>query len=128
MPFDQNDLIWSHSVQILPFVIWVVFDPERLSLAVRIYKSHREGVVLSYTPVIAQAQRPVDSRVGDRPPEVDNLETTFKELWDVGSWEMSMHTRDRGLVGLVDVHLGHRLAAIRTVVNLAWTTATNGWE
>ena len=128
MPFDQNYLIWSHSVQILPLVIWVVFDPERFSLAVRIYESHWEGVVLSYTPVIAQAERPVDSRVGDRPPEVNDLETPFKELWDVGGWEMSMHTRDRGIVGLVDVHLSHRLTAIRTVVNLAWTTATNGWK
>jgi hypothetical protein len=40
MPFDQNDLIWGHSVQILPLVIWVVFDQERFSLIVRFYKSH----------------------------------------------------------------------------------------
>ena len=126
MPFDQNDLIWGHSVQIPPLVIGVVFDPERFSLAVRIYKSHWERVVLSYTPVIAQAERPINSRVGDRPPEVDDLETTFKKVWDVGSWEMSVHTRDRGLVGLVDVHLGHWLTAIWTVVNLTWTTAANG--
>jgi hypothetical protein len=128
MPFDQNDLIWGHSVQILPLVIWVVFYPERFSLMGWIYKSHWERVVLSYTPIIAQAQRPVDSRVGDRSPKVQDLETTFKELWDVGSWEMSVHTLDRGLVGLVDMHLGHRLTAIRTVVNFAWTTTTNGWE
>jgi len=126
MPFDQNDLIRGHPVQILPLVIWVIFDQERFSLIVRFYKSHWERIVLSYTPVIAQAERPIDSRVGDRPPEVDDLETTFKELWDVGSWEMSVHTLDSGLVGLVGVHLGHRLTW--TVFNLAWTTATNGWE
>ena len=109
-------------------MIWVILDPERFSLIVRIDKSHRETVVLSYTSVIAQGQRPIDSRVGDRSPEIDDLETTSKELWNVGGWEMSVHTRDRGLVGLVDVRLGHWLTAIRAVANLAWTTATNGWE
>ena len=127
-PFYQNDLIWGHPVQILPLVIWVVLDPERFSLIVRIDKSHWETIALSYTSVIAQGQRPIDSRVGDRSPEIDDLETTFKELWDIGGWEMSVHTRDRGLVGLIDVRLGHRLTAIRTVAHLAWTTATNGWE
>ena len=36
MPFEQNDLVWCHPVQILPFVIWVIFDRENFSLAVRI--------------------------------------------------------------------------------------------
>ena len=109
-------------------MIWVVLDPERFSLIVRIDKSHWETVVLSYTSVIAQGQRPIDSRVGNGSPEIDGLETTFKELWNIGGWEMSVHTCDRGLVGLVDVRLGHQLTAIRTVANLAWTTAMNSWE
>ena len=95
MPFDQNNLIWGHPVQILPLVIWVVFDHERFSLVVRIDKSCRERIVLSYTSVIAQAQRPVDSGIGDGPPEVDDLEATFKELWDIGGREMSVNAHNR---------------------------------
>jgi len=116
-------------VQILPFVIWVVFDPERFSFTVRVRidKCCWEKITLIYAPVIAQTQRPVDSRIGDGPPEVDYLEATFKELWDIGGREMSVNTRDRGLVGLVNVHLGHWLTPIGAIVKLAWTTATNGW-
>ena len=117
-------------MQILPFVIWVVFDPECFSPAVGVRKDECrwEIIALSYTPIIAQAQRPVDSRVGDGPPEIEDLEATFKEFWHIGGWEMSVNTRERGLVALVEMHLGHRLAPIGTIVRLAWTTATNGWE
>jgi len=45
-------------------MIWVVFDHEHFSLVVRIDKSRQEIILLIYIPVIAQAQRPVDSRVG----------------------------------------------------------------
>jgi hypothetical protein len=114
-------------MQILPFVIWVVLYPERFSLAVRIDECRWEIIVLIYTPEIAQTQRPVDSRVGDGPPEVDDLEATFKKFWDISGREMSVKTCDRGLVALVDVHMDHRLTPIRSIVELAWTTATNGW-
>ena len=75
-------------------MIWVVFDSERFSLALRIDKCRWEIIVRIYTPVIAQSQRPVDSGVGDGPPEVDDLEATFEELWDIGGREMSVNTRD----------------------------------
>jgi hypothetical protein len=116
-------------VQILPFVIWVVFDPERFSLMVRVRidECRWEIITLAYAPVIAQARRTVDSRVSDGPPEVDYLEATFKELWDIGGRQMSVNTRDRGLVASVNVHLVYRLMPIGTIVELAWTTATNGW-
>ena len=128
MPFEQNDLIWRHPVQILPFVIWVIFDPESFSFAVGIDERCGEVISLIYTPEIAQAQRPINSRVGDGPPQVNDLEAIFKELRDIGGRKTSVNTLDRGLVGLVDMYLDHWLTPIGTIVELAWTTATNGWE
>ena len=127
IPFDQNDLIWGHPVQILPFVIGIIFDHERFSFAVGIDKSRREIILLIYTPIIAQAQRPVDSRVGDGPPQVNDLETIFKQLRDVRRRKMSANTLDRRVFGLIDVNLGQRLTLIGTNTQLAWATATNGW-
>ena len=108
-------------------MIGVIFDHERFSLVVRIDKSRREIIFLIYAPVIAQAQRPVDSRVGNGPPQVNDLEAILEELRDVSGWKMSANTLDRRLVGLIDVNLGHRLTFIGTNIQLVWGMATNGW-
>ena len=128
IPFYQNNLIWSHPIQVLPLVIWVILDPKRFSLALGKDQRHWESVTLIDTPIIAQTKGPIDRGVDNGPPEVDDLEATFKELGRFVGWEVSVHTRDGGLVGLVDVHLDRRLTAIRTVAHLTWTAATNGWE
>jgi len=115
-------------MQIFPLVIWVILDPKRFYLAVGKDQCHGESVALIYTPIIAQTKGPIDRGVGNGPPEVDDLEASFKELWRFIGWEVLVHTRDGGLIGMVDVHLDRRLTAIRIVVHPTWTTVTNDWE
>jgi hypothetical protein len=46
LPFDKDKLLWGHGIQVFPLVVWVVFDSKCLTLAVRVYKSHRHQVFL----------------------------------------------------------------------------------
>jgi hypothetical protein len=106
----------------------VVLDTERLAFVIRVPEGRGHQVVLRVdAAVIAERERPVPRRVVDRTPEVDDLEAVLQQLWDVFGGQVSVDTGNRGLGGLVDVNLRHRLTFLGAVVELAGTATTDGW-
>lgn len=62
-------------------MVFVVSHAVRLALAVRVDKRHGKRVLLGvHAPVVAECKRPVERRVVDRAPEIDDLESAREEL------------------------------------------------
>ena len=80
-PFNQNNFFRCHSIKVLPLVILIVLDPHRFTFALRENKSYLECIVFGIdASVIAERQRPIYSRIGNGPPQVDDLEAALKEF------------------------------------------------
>lgn len=68
-------------MEVRPLMAFVVFHAVRLALAVRVDKRHGKRVLLGvHAPVVAECKRPVERRVVDRAPEIDDLESAREEL------------------------------------------------
>ena len=81
-PFKEHNLVGSHATKICPSVIWVIFGRICLAFAVRIDARDGEHVILGVeTPKIAERERPIQCRMGNGSPQVDYLETTFRDRW-----------------------------------------------
>ena len=92
LPFDQNDFFRGDFTVILPLVILVVPYPHHLSLVIRKDQCDRKRVRLRIDAVIvAQRKGPVESRMRDGPPEVDDLEAMLEELGDIGGRKVPLH-------------------------------------
>jgi len=63
--------------------------------------------------------------MGYGPPEIDDLETVFQQLWRLICWEMFVDAGDGGFVRLVAVDLGGGLSLLGAVIDLIWATAAD---
>jgi len=63
--------------------------------------------------------------MGYGPPEIDDLEAVFQQLWRLICWEMFVDAGDGGFVRLVAVDLGGGLSLLGAVINLIWATAAD---
>ena len=78
-------------MKVLPFVIRIVLDTQCFSLTIGIYQRNWKRVTFWVdTSVVAESKRPVNSRLGDGPPEIDNLEPTPQKGWCIGGGKMAM--------------------------------------
>lgn len=54
--------------------------------------------------------------MGDRSPEIEDLEAMAEQILGVGGGKVTMDTSNRGCGGLVDVDIGYRLASLWGIV------------
>ncbi len=73
------------------------------SLSVRVDKTADDKVLRVEVTPVRHCKRLVCDRVPDRPPHVDNADTSLQETFSVFA-EMAVDPLDTGLVGLVDVY------------------------
>ena len=97
-------------------MVLVVCHTICLALAVGIYERNVEYVLLGINAtVVTERERPVIGRVLDGSPEVNYLEALFEEFRRVGGGEVTVHTRDGGGGGLVNMSLRNGLVLPRLV-------------
>jgi hypothetical protein len=109
-------------------MVLVKFHTKRFAFAVGVDERDGDHILLHVdASVVAQRQRPVDGRIFDGAPEVDDLEALRKQLRHLLSGEMAVHARYGRSRGLVDVHPRYRLAGVWAIVtDVAWSVAANG--
>jgi len=92
-------------MKVFPLVSLIILDSKRFTFTVRENKSYWKCVPFDINAsMIAEGQRPIYGRVCDGPPEVDDLEASFKEFLSIGGGEMSVDSRDGGGGGLIDMN------------------------
>jgi hypothetical protein len=114
-------------MKVLPLMVLVVLHTKSFAwFAVGVDERDRNHVVCADASVVTQRQRPVEGRVLDGAPEVDDLEALRKQPRHLLGGEMAVHARDGRSRRLVDVHRRYRLAVLGAVVELAWPVAADG--
>jgi hypothetical protein len=126
--FDEDTLIKFHAPHILPLLTLVMTDAVRLTrFSFSIYKCHREDIMLQIeTTIVAKCERPVQSDVGNRTPDIDDLEAFLQELRGLVRRKMLVNASDRSSCRLVDVYLNSGLAFSKGIFLLARLAAANG--
>ena len=109
-------------------MVLIVCHTEHFSLATGTQTGHWKYVLLFVNAsVVAQRERPVQSRVFNGAPEIDNLETLGQQPGNVFLGKVTMNTSDSGLERLVDMGGGSWLAFIWVIPRFAWAAAADGY-
>lgn len=120
-PFDKHSFLWGHAPQILPAMLGIVLDTVGLSASFRGDARYGDEIVVFVDgAVVAEGERHVKGWMGQRPPEIDDLESMLEELGRLGGGEMEMDSGDGRRGGLVDVDLFDWLA-------FTWDAYTEKW-
>lgn len=116
-------------MEILPPLLRIIHHAHGFALEIRIHQSDRKDVASGVdASVVAETQRPVNCRVRDGAPYIDDLEPTLEKGFCFIGWEMAPDAGDGRIGGLVDVGLGHGLAPIWGIVNLIGPATADGWN
>ncbi len=101
---DQSDLFRSLIRKVMPLVVGIILHTEGATNSVGVDEPHGDQVVLGVkvTPV-GDCEGLVSDWVTNRSPDVDDANAAFKESFGIFA-EMTMHTSDTGVVGLVDMN------------------------
>lgn len=75
-PFDQNEVIRRKPIKVFPLLFRIILDAHHRSLRIWVNERDRESVIFDIdASVVAETERPVNGRVRDGPPEVDDLKS-----------------------------------------------------
>ena len=76
--------------------------------------------------VVAQSKGPVEGRMRDGAPEINDLEAALEERRDVGGRKVPVDAGDGRFGGLIDMHSDDGLAGLWGIPDLAWAIAADG--
>lgn len=122
---DQEDLLGSQPLLVVPALRGRMSHRERLALARRVDEPDGHELVLAYAVRVGDGER-VALHGLDGPPHVDDLHAALEELGGLLGGEVVGHAGERRRVRLVDVDALHRAAQSSGGVRLRAVAAVFG--
>ena len=96
------------------------------SIPVGVSQSDRNKIVLLVdTSEVTKSERPFESRVGDWPPEIDDLEATLEKFRGLCRRKVTMNSGNGRRGGLINMNPRHRLTLVWGVINYSRSVTAN---